>query len=153
MTGMRGYLSRHVLLVTVIILCVCGLAVHTLITTHINLSPWCSIKIEVDMLSGDRASVRQALKYLQTSDPGAYQIACAYVDTIVEKYCLVGDPHIDPSTWTSRPQGCYVRGSRNIYIAPAAYKPITTIERANLLARYAGYSKAFWEEQQPVPVQ
>jgi len=90
-------------------------------------SALCRIHIDVELLEGDRASIKQAIAVVRTEDPLAYRDLCRWVDRIQEeRHCQAGDPQADPR----------LRGQEN---------PATRLrERAEGLKRMAGHARAFW---------
>jgi hypothetical protein len=124
----------------------------------------CRIHIDVELLEGDRAPIRQAINLLRREDPLAYHALCGYVDRIAEEpRCEAGDPQADP-TLRGQPiargridpalvraldaPGCYVKGSRIVILKRNAGGDEASVrERATTLARLAGYSRAFWADR------
>jgi hypothetical protein len=124
----------------------------------------CRIHIDVELLEGDRAPIRQALGLVRREDPLAYHALCRWVDRIQEEWhCDAGDPQADPqlrgqSAFSANDPvllraraapGCYVRGSRVIVLKRAAEGagPSLVRERAEALKRLAGYAQEFWLER------
>ena len=126
----------------------------------------CRIHIDVELLEGDRAPIREAIALVRREDPLAYHALCRWVDRIQEeRQCDAGDPQADPrlrgqSAFASgaldaalsrarEAPGCYVRGSRIIVLRRAPEGgggPALVRARADALKRLAGYSRAFWSE-------
>ena len=128
-----------------------------------DVSALCRIHIDVELLEGDRASIKQAIAVVRTEDPLAYRDLCRWVDRIQEeRHCQAGDPQADPRL---RGQvinlaaidpvlrrafdapACYVRGSRIVVVRRARDEenPATLLrERAEGLKRMAGHARAFW---------
>jgi hypothetical protein len=124
----------------------------------------CRIHIDVELLEGDRAPIRQALELVRREDPPAYHALCRWVDRIQEEWqCDAGDHQADPqlrgqsALGANDPvllraraaPGCYVRGSRVIVLKRAAEGTggsSLVRERAEALKRLAGYAQEFWLE-------
>ena len=125
---------------------------------------FCRIHIDVELLEGDRAPIREAIALVRREDPLGYHALCRWVDRIQEeRQCDAGDPQADPQlrgqsglaaeaidAALSRARaapGCYIRGSRIIVLrrAPEGGGGHALVrERADTLKRLAGYSRAFW---------
>ena len=126
----------------------------------------CRIHIDVELLEGDRAPIREAIALVRREDPLAYHALCQWVDRIQEeRQCDAGDPQADPrlrgqpvfapgavDAALSRAReapGCYVRGSRIVVLRRAPEGgggPALVRQRADALRRLASYSEAFWSE-------
>jgi hypothetical protein len=123
----------------------------------------CRVHIDVELLEGDRAGIKQAIAVVRREDPLAYRDLCAWVDRIQEeRACMAGDPQANPRfrgvvmqvDWLEPPlrrahdaAGCYIRGSRILILRRArdGENPATLLrERADALKRLAAYSRAFW---------
>jgi hypothetical protein len=124
----------------------------------------CRIRIDVELLEGDRAPIRAAIAVVRREDPLAYHALCRWIDRIQEeRRCDAGDPQavtrqrgpalipsgaVDAALLRAQQApGCYVRGSRVIVLrrpAEGAGGPALVRERAETLKRLAGYSEAFW---------
>lgn len=107
----------------------------------------CRIRIEVDLLKGDRASIRRAITLVKREDPLGYRVLCRFVDRVVEERCNAADSRIDPSLaqqgWEA--PGCYLKGSRVVYLRPEVTASEAVIrKRAEALVKYAAYSRDFW---------
>ena len=117
-------------------------------TGYLHVIPWCRIKIQHDVLRGGQTFIKASIKQLKSRDRDAYQALCGYVDVIYERACVGADWHIyDPKILYDKP-GCYVRGTRTIYLSPKQnFLKDEMAERAKELKRLAEHSKAFWEEK------
>jgi hypothetical protein len=127
-------------------------------------SALCRVHIDVELLEGDRTSVKEAIRLVRREDPVAYRELCRWVDRIQEeRECMAGDPQadprfrgaavinvtqIDPALRRAKDAaGCYMRGSRVVVLRRArdGENPATLLrERAEALARSAGYARVFW---------
>ena len=126
-------------------------------------SALCRVHIDVELLEGDRGSVKEAISVVRREDPLAYRDLCRWVDRIQEeRECMAGDPQADPRfrgqvvnlaaidpalRRAHDAAGCYVRGSRVIVLRRArdGENPATLLrERAEAIKRSAGYARAFW---------
>ena len=62
-----------------------------------DVSALCRIHIDIELLEGDRASIKAAIAVVRTEDPLAYRDLCRSVDRIQEeRHCQAGDPQADP---------------------------------------------------------
>jgi hypothetical protein len=126
----------------------------------------CRVPIDVELLEGDRASIKQAIALVRREDPLAYRDLCNWVDRIQEeRECRAGDPQAIPRfrgavvqpEWLEPAQrrareaaACYIRGSRIIVMRRAreGESPVALLrERAEALKRVPGYSRAFWMDR------
>jgi hypothetical protein len=128
-----------------------------------DVSALCRVHIDVELLEGDRASIKQAIALVRREDPRAYRDLCSWVDRIQEeRECRAGDPQANPRfrgavvqlEWLEPAQrrahdaaACYVRGSRIVVMRRArdGENPASLLRvRADALKHVAGYSRAFW---------
>jgi hypothetical protein len=126
-------------------------------------SALCRVHIDVELLEGDRASIKQAIALVSTEDPLAYRDLCRWVERIQEeRHCQAGDPQADPRLRGQvinlaaidpvlrrafEAPACYMRGSRIIVVRRARddeNRATLLRERAEGLKRMAGYARAFW---------
>ena len=130
----------------------------------LDVSALCRVHIDVELLEGDRGSIKEAINVVRREDPFAYRDLCRWVDRIQEeRECMAGDPQansryrgaaainlavVEPALGRAHDAaGCYVRGSRVIILRRAreGENPATLLrERAEALKRSAGYARAFW---------
>lgn len=112
--------------------------------SYFDITSLCRIKIHADTLTGDRATIKQAIKYLKGNSPSDYGMLCNFVSVINEKNCKAGDPRVDSSI-PQNLEGCYIRGTKVIYIAPVKGGGAEMVrKRAELIKKYAQMSKEFW---------
>ncbi len=117
------------------------------ISSYFDPLSFCRIKIQSDIVRGEGSTIKSAVKYIKAESPSGYDVLCRYVDVIAEKRCVVGDKRIDPSV-PDFPDGCYVRGTKTIYLLATKDKSSATIQkRASLILKFAGMSRAFWGER------
>jgi hypothetical protein len=129
-----------------------------------DVTRFCRIAIDVDLLEGDRSAVRAAIDLVRREDPAAYRALCRWIDRIQEEHhCQAGDPSADPEVrraqWynvaTLEPTlrrsfeapACYVRGSRIIVLRRPRTedaRPTLVRARAEALKRLAVASQTFW---------
>lgn len=109
--------------------------------SYFDMGNFCYIDIEGDILRGNEETVKKAIGLLKKEDYGGYKVLCKYVDTISENYCLEG--HMN---YSDKP-GCYIRGSKVIYIKPEKNDTSFIVsERANTIKKYSILSKNFWDK-------
>lgn len=100
------------------------------------------------MIRGNEETIKQALKLIKKGNKNDYKMICKYVNTISEKYCTVADWHINEGEVRAgyEEAGCYVRGSKTIYIQPTQEETDEVIKaRAEDIIKYASFSKEFWQ--------
>jgi hypothetical protein len=133
---------KYIVILSVIVLFIYG--GWRSIIGYFNVFPYCNISIRMDILRGDKKSIKKAVRSIRKADQAAYKTLCKYVDRIEEKRCYRADGHIDSASFQEMHEGCYVRGSRTIYIMPfkhAIYKD----SRDEVIKALAGKSRNFWE--------
>ena len=116
-------------------------------TAYFDPLSWCRIKIEKDILSGNRTTIKQAIRLIKSQRPVDYQDLCKYVEVISEKRCTVADPNVDLAQAQAGWQepGCYVRGSKYIYLAPeSSASQVVIRQRAEAIIKYSQFSQDFW---------
>ncbi len=122
--------------------------VYLLLTSYVDFLGWCRIAVEGDMISGNKGAVISAIKKLKKEKRESYNTMCEYVDRIIENDCLAVEPRINSSWSGLYADGCYIRGSKTIYIKPEKNGGEESVaRRESALLRYAEFSKKFWDEQ------
>lgn len=107
----------------------------------------CYIKIEKDILRGDRTTIQKALSLIKNTDADGYARVCKYVDTISEKFCYNADAHVSSEGLDRDHPGCYIRGSQIIYLRPSNLDSEENVaQRAALILQLASYSEEFWTQ-------
>lgn len=105
----------------------------------------CRIRIHADLVTGNKKSITQALSLLKKEDRGSYNIACQYVDRIYERTCFGADWHIDRSQRGSKEPGCYVKGSKSIYIKPDFKQDSDSANtRKESIKKYSQLAREYW---------
>src|SRR3989344_7909370 len=109
---------------------------------------FCYIGLENDMLRGNQKTVRKAIGLLKKEDIQSYKTLCKNVDTIVEEYCRAADPRVRGQEVGINEPGCYIRGSKVIYLIPSKMESDYIINlRAETIKKYTYFSKNFWDNQ------
>lgn len=142
-------------LITKIVVFVIVLAIYLTLTnlnSYVNVYPFCRISVEQDVLRGNGQTINAALDQIRDQDPKSYQTVCKYVSTITEDTCLIFDNAIGQANSQTQlatvNQGCYVKGTKNIYLTPTHDTNDQTISaRADAIKKYASFSQAFWQSQ------
>jgi hypothetical protein len=111
---------------------------------HFHPLPYCNISIRKDILRGDTRSIREALSTLRRTNTEAYKTVCRYVDRIEEKRCFNADGHVDDVAFQKTHDGCYIGGSRTIYLMPQEYSADLVARRADSIKALAEKSREFW---------
>lgn len=105
---------------------------------------FCYIGIDNDVLRDNQATISKALRLIQHEDRASYSTVCRYVDAIIEDYCTATDA-MGEGVAAVDAAGCYVRGSKLIYVRPAKDTSEATVRgRAETITTYAERSKNFW---------
>jgi hypothetical protein len=115
---------------------------------YFDLPNLCYIGLDKDILSGNKETMRQAISLLKRKNREDYKNLCRYVDTISEKYCFAFDPRVENEGQDPWRPGCYVKGSKTIYLKPEKEKSDTIIkQRAEDIKKFMLMSKAYWENK------
>lgn len=106
------------------------------------------IKIERDMLRGNRKTIKKAITQIKREDKDNYKILTKYVNRVSEKYCIVADHQLNPSEYMAglNLPGCYVRGSKTIYLRPEKSESAPAINtRSETMKKFSIASKDYWD--------
>lgn len=115
------------------------------IFSYYDVTSLCHIKIDGDILRGNKKAIKSSIVLLKKEDKPSYQTLCKYVDTISENFCYNCDQRGDAECkYVSQP-ACFIKGSKTIYLNPDKSNSGESINaRAELLKKYADSSKNFW---------
>ena len=123
-----------------------GLGAHTILgyTTFIDYANKCFIKVDKDILKGNRETVFKALSSIKNNNFQEYNDICNYVDTIAEAACLVGENN-SGKLHPLNTDGCYIKGTKTIFISPdnSDLDAATTARKSQIL-KYSKMSKNYW---------
>ncbi|PIU75436.1 MAG: hypothetical protein COS76_00805 [Candidatus Portnoybacteria bacterium CG06_land_8_20_14_3_00_39_12] len=142
---LKQFTTWLVLLVMMII--VVGFSVW-LINLFDYLDPFnlCYINIESDVTRGNTKTIHQAIEQIKKADKSDYRNLCHFVNVISENLCMADDPNRS-SAWRDDVSGCYLRGSKVIYLNPSrAVDEGTIAHRARIIKIYSQKSKNFWQQ-------
>lgn len=129
--------------------CFIGLWIYIFVgyNNHMDNPNKCFIRINKDIIRGNRDTVFTALLSLRETNYVDYVEICKYVDTISESYCLMGDSKT-PKLHQLDTKGCYLKGTKTIFIEPVADDTPETIEnRKEQLLKYGRLSRDYWMSQ------
>lgn len=104
----------------------------------------CYVKIKTPGLASRKSEIKEAIKYLKSSDKEAYKNFCRYSDHIIETSCMGSDWHLDEKVRGQDSAGCYIKGSKTIYLNPLILKSLSKEKISELLKKYALSAKKFW---------
>jgi hypothetical protein len=111
---------------------------------YIDIFNFCAIDIYEDVHEGNKETIKVALKTIKNTDKSSYEDVCRYVELIDENLCPIDHAYGGAWTYNNQP-GCYVKGSRVIYISPnQSSKDSIVTQRAQAIRKYAGLSKTYW---------
>ena len=117
------------------------------LTGYFNPLNLCYIRIHSDLVSGNKSTIIKAIKLLKKEDHDAYKLTCKYVNRIYERTCIGADWHLDQSLPGSDEPGCYVKGSKSIYLKPDFNKNQAGIVlRKEAIKKYSQLSREFWNQ-------
>lgn len=104
----------------------------------------CYINIEGDVTRGNSKTIHQAIEQIKKTDEAAYRDLCHFVNVVSENVCMADDPN-RPSAWRDDVNGCYLRGSKVIYLNPSRETGENIVAyRARIIKIYSQKSKGFW---------
>jgi len=108
----------------------------------------CYISLTPDILSGNKTTMHRAIDRIKKSDPEDYKDLCRYVEAISEKYCVAFDARVESRSENVQQPGCFVKGSKTIYLKPEKEASDSIIEqRAAAIKKFMLMSKSFWKNQ------
>jgi hypothetical protein len=119
------------------------------IFSYFDATSMCYIGIQGDIMRGNEKTIRGAIKIMK-KDRSAYHDMCKYVDTIKEDYCQIADWYTKMDKYQKGLDldGCYVRGSKTIYLRPDQNNNNDIIlKRTETIKKMTGFSKEFWEKK------
>jgi len=113
-------------------------------TMHIDYPNNCYIKVDKDILKGNRETIFKALASIKKTDLQKYQDICLYVDTISEASCLLGETR-NGKLHPISTDGCYLKGTKTIFLKPDSSELDAAVESRKLqIIKYAQLSKEYW---------
>lgn len=117
---------------------------------YVDVFHLCFIRLSDDILNGNKVTIKKGIELIKRQSPEAYKNVCASLDMVIESYCLAGDvePH-SAAAWSKiNEPGCYIRGSKVIYIKPDKKDSEDVIMvRAEAIEYLAQKSKEFWRKE------
>jgi len=118
------------------------------IFAYFDVQNLCYINLQEDILSGDKKTMHQAIKLLKKNNKEDYKNLCRFVDTISEKYCFAFDPRVESKNEDPWQPGCFVKGSKIIYIKPIEETSNLIIQkRSEEIKKFMLMSKNYWEDK------
>ena len=131
MEKLKHYLNYYPIYILIIL--IFGVFLYWRSSTHyLDISSFCSISIDKDFLRGNRETIQKALLAIKQNDSGSYKLICRNVDRIAEDLCP--NDHTYGGPWELIRPGCFIKGTRIIYIEPSPDKSKGTIlERAEAI--------------------
>jgi len=144
---MQNFSKDNLTFYTLIIIFLIGSYFVINIFSYFDITNFCYISTERDIVRGNEKTIKQALKYLKKNKKDDYKMVCKYVETISEKYCIVADWHLGESLLREgcKLPGCYIKGSKTIYLKPSEETGENIIKkRAGDIIKYSNFSKEFW---------
>jgi len=113
--------------------------------SYLSITSFCYIKIDNDIIRGNQKSIISSIKLLKREDKTAHKTLCKYIDTISENFCYNCDPRGEEECKYEPHQGCYIKGSKTIYLKPSKNNSEESVRnRAALLKKFADASETFW---------
>lgn len=114
---------------------------------YLDLANLCLIKIDHDVLRGNRSTITKALRRLKDRDFSTYNDVCLYVRKIYEDTCYLGRENV-PDLNRVRSPGCYIAGSKAIVVPPMKEDDLSSVaEQMGNIKTYAAFAKEFWVKQ------
>lgn len=113
--------------------------------SYIDIVSGCKIGIYHDIIRGNRNTIIEAIKQVKSRNKDAYHILCNSVDQISENYCVGSDWNIDSSRRGENADGCFIKGSKVIYLRPSLVESSAMVDRrADALEKYSLMSQNYW---------
>ncbi|HBB36639.1 MAG: hypothetical protein UX02_C0001G0003 [Candidatus Moranbacteria bacterium GW2011_GWC1_45_18] len=113
--------------------------------SHFNVLDSCFVKIKAPGLNSRKSEIKEAIKYLKSTDKEAYKNFCRQTDSIIETSCMGSDWHLDGKVRGQDSPGCYIKGSKTIYLNPLILKSFSADKIAGLLKDYSRMGRDFWD--------
>lgn len=139
--GKTSFFSRNFFAILFLLL---GLGIYFVLTlnnSYFDPLTLCRIGINSDIVKGNKDTLVSAISRIKREDPTAYRALCTHVSEIVERYCPAD------SRQYSLEAGCYIRGSKTIYILPQKERREEVINaRMEAIKKYASFSEKYWED-------
>jgi hypothetical protein len=105
----------------------------------------CYIYLEDDMLRGNNETIFKAIDKIKAENFSAYRTLCSNVDVVSENFCEGGNRRASTPAKDWNNDGCYIRGSKVIYLKPEKDITLAIIDnRAEMLKKYSIRSQEFW---------
>lgn len=133
------------LLVLIIFLFMSGSFLAILSRVHyLDLTNQCYIRIKHDVMSGNKYTIKDALKKLRNENIYAYVNICKSIDTIYEKPCISSIDK-DNNKIRADTQGCFVKGAKAIMITPYQRYSVEAVDsRADMIVYLSKLSASYW---------
>jgi len=115
---------------------------------YFDLPNLCYISLQKDVLAGNKETLHRAISLIKKKSPADYKNLCRFVKTVSEKYCFAFDPRVENTGEDPWLPGCFVRGSKTIYLKPEKEESDLIIgQRAEAIKGFMLMSKNFWENK------
>lgn len=109
----------------------------------------CYISLGQDVLAGNKKTMHRAIGLLKKTSRDDYKNLCRYVDYIAEKNCFAFDPRVEGKNEDAWQPGCFVKGSKTIYLKPEAEESNLIVKnRTEQIKKFMLMSKNFWESSE-----
>lgn len=104
----------------------------------------CYIRINRELVGGRRDTIKQAIRLLKKTDKPSYHTLCAHVSRIRERMCIGSDWHLENPPRGFNAHGCYIRGTKTIYLKPRLDEGNAVVtQRMQTIRTYAQLSAEF----------
>jgi len=114
--------------------------------TYLDLPYLCHISLKQDVVSGNKVTMHKAINLLKKNDKASYKKLCRYVKTVSEKNCWAYDSRVEKLDYGEWQPGCYVKGSKTIYIKPEkADTDFVVKQRSEDIKKFMQMSMNFWK--------
>jgi hypothetical protein len=111
----------------------------------IDVPNMCYIRIQKEDLAGEKKDILKAVKSLKYAEPANYKSMCKTVNNIVIGQCIMARKDSPKITYINT-VGCYIKGSRSIFINTKSHNPdYTTDEIKAAIIKYSQECKKFWD--------
>jgi len=116
--------------------------------SYFNVFDFCFVKIKVPGLASSKENIKKAIRLLKKSDSATYSTFCRSIDTIVESDCRSSEWNLNQKVEGQDSPGCYVKGSKTIYLNPLITRSLGEKEISELLRKYSKLSSDFWASKE-----
>lgn len=112
---------------------------------YFDIQESCLIKLTSQKTDNTKDLTKEAISILKSEDPGLYVSLCSNISHIRESYCIEAADN-NPNIKYLQISGCYIKGTKTIFVTPGFGKDADQIlsMRLDALKTYPKFSATFW---------